>query len=131
MKANEDKCLAYICLAFDEMKIQSNLVYDKYSGEQIGYVDLRDPYINYTTFVKDDELATHALVYYVRGIATDLKFCLSYFATNGIKSYQIMSTFWRAVSILELTCSLKSLQLLLTVRLQIENFTEYISLGTL
>ena len=97
----------YICLAFDEMKIQSNLVYDKYSGELIGYVDLGDPDINYTTFVKDDELATHALVYYVRGIATDLKFCLSYFATNGIKSYQIMSTFWRAVSILELTCQLK------------------------
>ena len=97
----------YICLAFDEMKIQSNLVYDKYNGELIGYVDLGDPDINYTTFVKDDELATHALVYYVRGIATDLKFCLSYFATNGIKSYQIMSTFWRAVSILELTCQLK------------------------
>ena len=30
----------YICLAFDEMKIQSNLEYDKYSGELIGYVDL-------------------------------------------------------------------------------------------
>ena len=97
----------YICLAFDEMKIQSNLVYDKYSGEPIGYVDLGNPDINYTTFVKDDELATHALVYYVRGIATDLKFCLSYFATNGIKSYQIISTFWRAGSILELTSHLK------------------------
>ena len=113
------------------MKIQSNLVYDKYNGELIGYVDLGDPDINYTTFVEHNELATHALVYYVRGIATDLKFCLSYFATNGIKSYQIMSTFWRAVSILELTCSLKSLQLFLTVCLQIENFTEYISLWTL
>ena len=71
----------YICLALDKM--------------------------NYITFVKDDELATHALVYYVRGIATDPKFCLSYFATNGIKSYQIMSTFWRPVSILELTFQLK------------------------
>ena len=89
------------------MKIQSNLVYDKYIGELIGYVDLGDLDINYTTFVKDDELTTHALVYYVHGIAIDLKFCLSYFATNGIKPYQIMSTFWRAVSILELTCQLK------------------------
>ena len=53
----------YICLAFDEMKIQSNFVYDKYSGELIGYVDLGDPDINYATFVKDDELSTHSLVY--------------------------------------------------------------------
>ena len=97
----------YICLAFDEMKIQSNLVYNQYSGKLIGYVDLGDPDINYTTFMKDNELATHALVYYVRGIAIDLKFCLSYFATNQIKSYQVISTFCRAVSILELTCQLK------------------------
>ena len=76
----------YICLAFDEMKIQLNLVYDKYSGELIDSVDLVDPDINYTIFVKDNKLATHALDYHVRGIATDLKFCLSYFAANGIKS---------------------------------------------
>ena len=88
------------------MKIQSNLVYNKYSGELIGYVDLGDPDINYTTFVGDDELATHALINYVCGIATELTFCLSYFATNGIKSYQIMSTFWRGISILEPTCQL-------------------------
>ena len=66
-----------------------------------------DPDINYTTFVKDNEIATYALVYYVCGIATDLKFYLSYFATNGIKSYKMMTTFWRVVSILELTCQRK------------------------
>ena len=97
----------YISLAFDEIKIQSNIVHDRHSGKLIGYFDLGDPDINYTTFVKDDEFATHALVYYLRGIATDLKFCLSYFVTNGIKSHQIMVTFWRTVSILELTCQIK------------------------
>ena len=80
------KLQKYICLAFDEMKIQLNLVYDKYSGELIDYVDLADPDINYTIFVKDNKLATHALDYHVRGTATDLKFCLSYCAANGIKS---------------------------------------------
>ena len=81
------------------MKIQSNPVYDKYSGELIGYVYLGDPDIIYTTFVKEDELATHALVYYVRGIATDLKFSLSYFTIVFylIKLYQIMSIIWKAV----------------------------------
>ena len=83
----------YVCLAFDEMKIQSNLVANKYSEELISYVDLGDPDTNYTTFVKDDELATHSLVYYVCGIATDLKFCLSYFATNGIKSHKLCQLF--------------------------------------
>ena len=96
----------YICLAFDEMKIQSNLLYNKCSGKLIGYVDLGDPDINYTTFVKGDELATHALVYYVRGIATDLKFCLSYFATNVIKSYQIYQIM--SISILKFICQLKA-----------------------
>ena len=89
------------------MKIQSNLLYNKCSGKLIGYVDLGDPDINYTTFVKGDELATHALVYYVRGIATDLKFCLSYFAANGIKSYQIYQIM--SISILELICQLKAI----------------------
>ena len=97
----------YICLAFDEMKIQSNLVYGKYSGELIGHVDLGDPDINYTPFVEDNELATHAPVHYVPGIATDLKFCLSYFATNGIKSYQIYQIM--SISILKLICQLKAI----------------------
>ena len=96
-----------ICLAFDEMKIQSNLVYNTYSGKLIGYVDLEDPDINCAFFIKDDELATHVLVYCVRGIATDLKFCLLYFAASGIKPYQIISTFWRAAPVLKLTCQLK------------------------
>ena len=30
-------------LSFDEMKIQQNLVFDKHSGELIGYVDLGNP----------------------------------------------------------------------------------------
>ena len=43
--------------------------------------------------MKDNEIATHELVYYVRGIATDLKFCRSHYATNEIKPYKVMSTF--------------------------------------
>ena len=96
----------FICLSFDEIKIQEDLVYDKFSGELIGYVDLGDPDITYSTFKDSSTLATHALVYYVRGIGCDLKYSLAYFATKGITSNQIMLTFWEAVSILELTCNL-------------------------
>ena len=89
----------YIVLLFDEMKIQSNLVFDKHTNELIGFVNI-------------DELETHVLVFYVRGLATELKFCAAYFATTGdtsyqIISYQIMPLFWKVVSLLEICCSLQ------------------------
>ena len=52
-------------------------------------------------------MATHALVYYVRDIASHLKFSLAHFATKGVTAYQIIPTFWEAVAILELTCKLQ------------------------
>ena len=73
----------------------------------IGYVDLGDIELNYSTFQDVNDLATHVLVYYVRGTASDLKFSLAYFATKVVTSYEIMSTFWEAVAVLELTCELQ------------------------
>ena len=96
----------FIVLSFDEMKIQQNLVFDKQSGELIGYVDLGDSENNFSTFDNEDDLATHVMVYYVRGLPSDLKFALGYFATRNTYSFQIMSTFWEAISILEDTCNL-------------------------
>ena len=96
----------HIVLLFDEMEIMSNLVFDKVTGELIGYVDLSDPDINFATLDKADPVATHALVFLVRGVCTDLKFSLAYFVTNGITAIQLMPLFWEAVCILELTCNL-------------------------
>lgn len=96
----------YIVVSFDEMKIQENLVFDKYSGELIGFVDLGDPERNYSSFDNANTIASHAFVYYVRGVASDLKFSFAYFATKGVTAHQIMSTFWEAIGILELTCKL-------------------------
>ena len=83
----------YIVLLFDEMMIMSNLVFDKVTGELIGYVDLGDPVINFATLDKADAVATHALVFLVRGVCTDLKFSLAYFATNGITAAQLSLSF--------------------------------------
>ena len=41
-----------------------------------------------------------------RGLCSDLKFAFAYFATHGVTSFQIMTTFWKAISILEITCKL-------------------------
>ena len=65
-------------LLLDEMKIKSNLVFDKHSGELIGFVDLGSDECNLACLEKADELATHALAFIVRGLCTDLKFCLAY-----------------------------------------------------
>lgn len=91
----------YIVLVFDEMKIMSNLVFDKVTGELIGYLDLGDPDINFGTLEKADTIASHALVFFVRGICTQLKFSLAYFATNGVTSHQLMPLFWEAIGVLE------------------------------
>ena len=88
------------------MKMQQNLLFHKHSGELIGYEDLGDPEKTFSTFDNEDDLVTHVMVYYVRGLASDLKFALGYFATRNIYSFQIMSTFWEAMSILEHTCNL-------------------------
>ena len=97
----------HIVLLFDEMKIQSNLVFDKHTNELIGFVDLGDATVNYATLDNIYELATHVLVFYVRGLATELKFCIAYFATTGVMSHQIMPLFWKVVSLLELSCNLQ------------------------
>ena len=96
----------YVVLLIDEMKIRSNLVFDKFSGELIGFTDLGDTNINFAMFQKADEIATHALAFLIRGISTNLKFCLAYFATKNVTSFQMLPLFWDAICILEKTCNL-------------------------
>eukprot|EP00794_Sanderia_malayensis_P012456 gene12456-13744_t len=53
----------YIIICVDEMKIQEDLVWDKNTGELIGFVDLGDTNINYATLVKAQDIASHVLVF--------------------------------------------------------------------
>ena len=96
----------YVVLLFDEMKVMSNLVLDKVTGELISFTDLGDLELNYAVLEKVNEIATHALAFLVRGVCTDLKFCLAHFATTGVTSAQLMPLFWEAVCILETSCNL-------------------------
>ena len=86
------------------MKIQQNLVYDKYTGDLMGYVDLGDPDLN-MHHSKIKMIWQHQ-IFYVTRLTSKLKFELGYLATKGILSYQIMCTFWRAVMVLENTLCL-------------------------
>ena len=82
------------------------MVFDKHSYELIGFVDLGDEVSNVAAFDKPIAIATHVLAFMVRGIASDFKYILGYFSTENLTSYQIMPNFWKALSILELSCNL-------------------------
>ena len=84
----------------------SNLVFDKVTGELIGFNDLGDTDLNYAALDKVDDTASHALVFLIRGMCMELKFCLAYFATTGITAAPLLPLFWEAVCILQLTCNL-------------------------
>lgn len=95
-----------VVLLFYEMRVMSNLVLDKMIGELIGFTDLGEPNLNYGLLEKADEIATDALAFLVRGVCTELKFCLAYFATTGVTAAWLMPLLWEAVGILESSCNL-------------------------
>ena len=97
----------FVAVLFDEVKIQENLVWDKHTGNLIGFVDLGEPSVNFATLNKTNELATHMLVFMVRSIVNPFKFSFANFATTTASSFQLFPLFWKAVGILELQCQLK------------------------
>ena len=53
-------------LLIDEMRIKSNLIFDKHSGELIGYLNLEDPEKIFSAIEEEkNTLATHAYVFYL------------------------------------------------------------------
>ena len=51
-----------------------------------------------------EEIASHVLVFLIRGIVNPLKFVVANFATTNATAIQIFPLFWKAVGILEKTC---------------------------
>ena len=88
----------HVVLLLDEMKIQENLVWDKHTGELIGYVDLGDEDLNFASLENVETIATHILVFMLRSVVNPLKFSLASFATtvNHISSVisNILESCW-------------------------------------
>ena len=93
----------YVALLHDEMTIKTDLVFDRRSGEMVGF--LRPNQWD----VGSDCLATHALVFMVVGINTNLKMSLGFFGTKTSTAADLFSLLWAAVGYLETTCKLKVL----------------------
>ena len=67
--------------------MQQNLVYDKYTHQSIGYVDLGDPQLNFPTLNDCDALLSYILIFYLREILCDFEFAMAHIATEGETSY--------------------------------------------
>ena len=76
-------------------------MWDKYTGELIGFVDLGDINTNFATLKDVKEIATHVLVFLVKSVVNPMSFSFATFAIAGITSYQIMPIFWNVVCYLE------------------------------
>ena len=55
----------------------------KNTGDLVKFLDLGDPYINFTAFDDAEKLAS-------RGISSDPKFNVAYFATGGLNPIKLM-----------------------------------------
>ena len=97
----------FVVLSFDEVKIQSGLIFNKHTGKVIGFVDLGDEDMNSATLSKPTNMATHVLSFHLRNFYGQLKFNMGFVATDGAIAHQIFPLFWKAVGILEVTCKLK------------------------
>ena len=84
-----------------------DLMWDKHTGELIGYVDLGDPDLSYATLKKPDEVASHILVFLLRSIVNPLTFTLANFATSNVKAIQLFPLYWKDVNIVEDNCNLQ------------------------
>ena len=62
------------------MKIQENLVWDKHSGELIGFVDLGVVNINYDTLQNVQKLGNDVLVFLVKSVANSLSYSFEIFS---------------------------------------------------
>ena len=109
-----DEIQKHVVVAFDEMRIKEDLVYDKHTGKVIGFVNLGDVNNQLSALEvacnsgkqQHLEVATHMLALMVRGLVTGLQFPYAHFFTAGVTSDFLFGIMWSAVQQLEM-CGFK------------------------
>lgn len=96
----------YVVLLLDEMKVKESLVYDKYSCQVVGFVEL-DSITHQMSMLENQAssnlppVATHLLTIMVRGLFTGCKFPYAHFPTDSLTGDQIFPIVWEAIERLE------------------------------
>ena len=91
----------------DEMHVREDLVYDKHSGELIGFMNLGDMNNHLIRLQEATEeekikaLAKSLLVIMVRGLFSSLQFPYAQFACLNLTGDLMFDVFWEAVERLE------------------------------
>ena len=106
-RISEDKD-RYIVLLWDEMKIKEDLVFDKHSCELIGFVNcgyINGHLDNFEHQCNSEEnlsqtcsVASHMVLFTVRGLFTSLEFPYAQFPTNNASGDVLYPIVWEAVS---------------------------------
>ena len=100
----------YIVLLWDEMKIKEDLVFDKNTCQLIGFTDVGDINNHLNEFERqcssgdnksDQPIATHMLLFMVRGMFSSLEFPYAQFSTKGATADVLFPIVWEAVQRLE------------------------------
>ena len=104
----------YVGIIQDEVRIKSDLVYNKHTGELVGYINLDD--IGNELLNLEHELAGTAqavakfmLVVMVRGVCSNLQYPLAAFPTEGITSDFLYPIIWEAIEVVQVTAGLQVL----------------------
>ena len=96
----------YICLLGDEMHIKEGLLYNKHSGELVGYCDLGETnnhllgleqeYLN-SDHVGTSKLASTMMVLMVRSLFTSFTFPYASFASSHLTGEQLVPIYYEAL----------------------------------
>lgn len=97
----------HVCVIFDEVKIKEGLVYDKYSGDIIGYTDLgsiNEHLDNLEVTLEDESIpvATSMFVFMVRGLFIHLNFPYAQFPCCSLNAAVMFPIVWDVIRNLEL-----------------------------
>ena len=90
----------FMVTLFDEMQIQENLEWSRHTGDLIGFVDLGDVNLNYSTLQETNAIASHVLVFILRSVVNRFKFSLANFATKNATASETKC----AIKVVAATC---------------------------
>ena len=93
----------WVCIMHDEISIKADLVYDRRNGDLVGFVDKAQ----WEDDKGDSNLSTHALVFMVVGVTSNIKMSIGYFQTRTATADEMWPLFWRAVGPVECVSNLK------------------------
>lgn len=104
-----EDCKKLVALLFDEVKIKEDLVYNKHTGEVIGFVDITDINQHLSAYEQScseesckPKLATHMLVFMVRGICSKLEYPYAQFPVSTASGDILHPIVWECVEHLEM-----------------------------